>query len=101
MPRSKIKLHEMQMEETDGDFEVTEEIFWKVMSKFESKNKKSYEFLTKASNAFREVFFKFCSRMHIEEKFRSRFDQTVLVQLYKQKGPLQAFSSHRFLHMKE
>ena len=101
LAKAKRKLHELKMKETDGDYEVTEEIFWKVIDKLESKKKKTYEFLTKASKAFKEVFFKFCLRMHLEEKFPSRFDQTVLVQLYKHKGPLHAFSSHRYLHIKE
>ena len=39
--------------------------------------------------------------MNIEETFPSRFEKTVLVQLYKLKGPVQHLSSHRFIHIKE
>ena len=91
----------MRMNESDGEFEITEELFWQVVNKFEQKNKKSCDFLTKAGKGFKEAILKFCQRMHNEEKFPSRFYQTTLVQLYKQKGPMQQLSSHRFLHMKE
>ena len=39
--------------------------------------------------------------MNVEETFPSRFDKTILVQLYKLKGPVQQLSSHHFIHMKE
>ena len=39
--------------------------------------------------------------MNAEESFPTRFDKTILVQLYKLKGPVQQLSSHRFIHMKE
>ena len=98
---AKRKLHTMRMKETDGDYDITAEMFWEVVKKFETKKKKSYDFLTKASKGFKEAMLKFCQRMHKEEVFPSRFYQTTLVQLYKQKGPMQQLSSHRFLHMKE
>ena len=98
---AKRKLHDMRMNENDGDFEITEELFWEVINKFEKKKKKSYDFLTRSSKGFKEAMMKFCRRMHKEEEFPDRFYQTTLVQLYKQKGPMQQLSSHRFLHMKE
>ena len=61
---AKRKLHEMRMNESDGEFEITEELFWKVVNKFEQKNKKSCDFLTKAGKGFKEAILKFCQRMH-------------------------------------
>ena len=98
---SKRKLHEIRMLQTDGNFDITEDLFWQVLAKFESKKKKSYDFLTRAGAGFKEAMYKFCKRMNLEEVFPSRFDETILVQLYKKKGPVQQLSSHRFLHMKE
>ena len=98
---AKRKLHELRMLQKDGNFEVTEDFFWKVMAKFERKRKRSYDFLTKAGKGFKEAMYKFCKRLNLEETFPSRFDQTYLVQLYKLKGPVQQLSSHRYLHMKE
>ena len=96
----KQRLHDERMKQKEGDFEVTEELFWQVLAKFNKKKKKSYDFLLRAGEGFQTAFWKFCKRMHVEERFPSRFDKTTLVQLYK-KGPVQQLSSHRFIHMKE
>ena len=98
---TKRKLHELRMLQTDGNFDVTRDLFSKVMTKFESKKKRSYDFLTRAGQGFKEAIFKFSKRLNLEEVFPNRFDETVLVQLYKLKGPVQQLSSHRYLHIKE
>ena len=98
---AKRKLHNLRMLEKDGDFEVTEDLFWQVLAKFQKKKKKSYDFLTKAGEGFKHAMYKFCKRLNMMEQFPTRFDQTTLVQLYKSKGSLQLLSSHRYLHMKE
>ena len=97
----KQRLHDERMKEKDGAFDVTEDLFWQVLDKFKRKKKTSYDFLTKAGEGFQTAFWKFCRRMNAEESFPSRFDKTILVQLYKLKGPVQQLSSHRFIHMKE
>ena len=98
---AKRKLHDLRMLEDEGEFNITEDLFWLVVDRFEKKKKKSYDFLSKASKGFKEAMLTFCRRMHSEEKFPRRFWKTTLIQLYKQKGPMQQLSSHRFLHMKE
>ena len=64
-------------------------------NKFQKKKKRSYNFLTRSSMAVKEAMLKLCRRMHEEEEFPSRFHETTLVQLYKQKGPMQQLSFHR------
>ena len=49
----------MRMNETDGEYEITEEVFWEVEGKYETKKKKSYNFLKKASKGFKEAILKF------------------------------------------
>ena len=83
------------MLQKDGDFELTEDFFWRVMAKFDRKRKRSYDFLTKAGRGFKEAMYKFCKRLNLEEIFPSRFDQTFLVQHYKLKGPVQQLSFHK------
>ena len=38
---AKRKLHEMRMKEMGGKFEITDDLFWDVLSKFEKKKKRS------------------------------------------------------------
>ena len=71
------------------------------MDSLKERKKKSYDFLTKAGEGFKTAMWKLCKRMNIEESFPKRFNNTILIQLYKLKGPVQQLSSHRFIHMKE
>ena len=72
-----------------------------MVEKLKRKGKNSYDFLTKAGEGFKNVFFEFCKRIHTEEIFPTRFDKTTLIQIYKGKGPAQELGSFRFIHMKE
>ena len=89
------------MKSTVGEFEVDEESFEEVLENLERKNKRTYDFLTKASKAFKRVIFKLCKRILMTEEIPVRFYLTLLIQLYKGKGCTQELSNSRFLHMKE
>ena len=75
------------------------EEFEEVTSKI--KKKKSYNFLTRAGDPFKESVFKICRRRIKEEQFPSRFFETRLHQLWKGKFSKEDLSNHRFIHMKD
>ena len=56
-------MNEERLSENDGDgFEATKEVFDEVLAKFKSNNKRSYDFLIKASEDFKESVFLLCKR---------------------------------------
>ena len=66
----------------DGEFEVTEDGFEEVLNNLEKKNKRTYDFLTKASKEFKRVVFKLCRRILRKEEIPEGFFKTLLI-LYK------------------
>ena len=69
------------VEGTDGQFEVTWELFELCVSKFEYKKKKLYNFLVKAGDDFKEAIFCLCKRILEYEEVPERFFLTKLLQL--------------------
>ena len=95
-------VHEHRMKEDDGnEMEVTKDEFDLILDKFKRKNKRSYDFLMKAGNCFKNSIFKLCARMIKEETFPERFYETTLQQLWKRKFPRENLSNHRFIHLKD
>ena len=47
------------MKDDEGKFEITEDDFWQVVDWFELKKKRSYDFLTKAGEKFKNPFSKY------------------------------------------
>ena len=98
----KEEVHKLRMEdrENDEEFFITDKDFFMTLSKFESTNSTSYDFITKAGIKFKLAVFKLCKRLIESEIFPSRFNLTTLVQLHK-KGSARRLENHRFLHLKE
>ena len=66
----KENLHKMRMEEVDNeDCDISEEDYNGVLSKFAEKSTKSYNFLLKAGDKFKEAIYKLCKKMIDEVKF--------------------------------
>ena len=98
------KLHVKRMEEVDDDeepMEVTKEEFEDLINKLKKKNKRSYDFLVRAGDKFKNSVFKLCQRLVEEEEFPQRFFETVLHQLWKNKFPKEDLKNHRFIHIKD
>ena len=90
------------MSEDDGDsMNISKEEFDMIVKKFEDKKKKSYNFLVKAGDGFKNSIYKLCSRIIEEEVFPDRFFDTLLQQLWEKKFPREDLRNHRFLHMKD
>ena len=89
------------MKSEEGDFEVTKDSFEEVMSKLESKNKRSYDLIVKSDSSYKRAMFSLCKRIIRTEMIPRRFFLTQLVQLYNGKGSAQELSNSRFLHLKD
>ena len=94
--------HRLRMEEKgyDEEHQITDEDFFDVLKKFDSKKSATYEFITKSGRQFQLAILKLCQRLIKNEVFPNRFNLTTLVQLPK-KGNAQQLENKRFIHMKE
>ena len=96
------ELHIKRMKEEDDEpMEVTKEEFDETVKRFEKKNKRSYDFLTKASNSYQNSVFKLCKRLIQDEEFPERFFETILHQIWKHEFPREDLSNQRYLHIKD
>ena len=90
------------MNDKSGDgFEVTLEEFEIVLAKFACKETKTYDFLLKAGDEYKASIFNLCKRIIDKEEVPESFRKTVLIMIWKRKGPMEILRNNRFLHMKE
>jgi hypothetical protein len=79
------KVHEERMIIMDSDeeehMEITKEEFDELVKKLDKKNKRSYDYLTRAGERFKTVVYKLCKRLIESEVFTARFYDTVLHKL--------------------
>ena len=80
------ELNDLRMKSVEGQFMVDKELFNKVLKKFKSSSKHSYDFLTKAGPKFQASCLKLCQRMFETEQFPGSFKDTILHMIYKGKG---------------
>ena len=94
-------VHDERMKEVETeDDDVTIEDFEEVLSKIEKKNKRSYDFLIRTGEGFKESIFQLCKRIIRDETVPANFFETTLHQLWKKKFPKEDLNNHRFIHMK-
>ena len=84
----------------ERDYEVKEEDYWDLLERLKVKNKRSYDFIVKSGQKFKEAILKLVKRVINLKEIPENFLETVLVQLYKGKGSQQELSNSRFLHIK-
>ena len=90
------------MKDKSGDsFEVTFEDYEDVLAKFESKDTKTYDVLIKAGKNYKQAIFMLCKRIIDIEEVPIMFRKTLLIMIWKRKGPMDILKNNRFLHMKE
>ena len=96
-------LHNRRMDEDDDDeeFYIGKDDFNEVINKFNKKKTKSYDFLLKAGNKYKESVYQLCKKMIMQEHFPRSFRKTILYMIWKQKAPAEILSNNRFIHMKE
>ena len=74
--------------------------YWDLLDRLKAKNKRSYDFIVKSGQKFKEAILILVKRVINTEEIPETFLETVLVQLYKGKGSQQELSNSRFLHIK-
>ena len=88
-------------DKTGEGFEVTWNDFTAVLDKFKKKDTKTYDFLIKSGERYQRAIFKLCQRVINNEEVPDSFKKTVLVMIWKRKGPMDILKNNRFLHMKD
>ena len=73
------------------------------LDKFKKNNKRSYDFLTKASEEFQNSIFLLCKRIIKEENIPEKFRETTLHQIWKKKpgSRKEDLDANRYIHCKE
>jgi hypothetical protein len=94
------ELQKLRMNATNGHFMANKELFEKVLNKFKSSSKHSYDFLTKAGGKFQNSCYKMCDKMFQLECFPGSFKDTILHMIFKGKGKKEELSCNRFIHCK-
>ena len=98
----KERLHRERMDNLlDGGFNPSLDKFNKVVDKYKRGKKRTYDFLVKAGDKFKEAVFQLCRRMLLEEEFPRAFDYTTLNQIFKGKGRREVLSNNRYIHGKD
>ena len=87
-------------EQINSETNVTKDQFEDVVKQLKDRNKRSYDFLTKAGAEFQDSIFKLCKRMIADECFPARFSKTTLYNLWKRKGSREDLNNHRYIHLK-
>ena len=95
-------MHNNIMEEENvSETNVTRDQFEEIVKQIKERNKRSYDFLTKAGPHFQDSVFKLCKRMIKDECFPERFSKTTLYNLWKRKGSREDLNNHRYIHLKD
>ena len=76
------------------------DLFEKVIHKFKSSSKHSYDFLTKAGDKSKESCLKLCKKMFQAKQFPEAFKDTILHMIYKGKGKKEELPNNRLIHCK-
>ena len=87
----------------DEGFKASKEAFDQVLAKFKSNNKRSYDFLMKASKGFQDSIFLLCRRIIECESVPDKFRETTLHQIWKRKPGTRKedLEANRYIHCKE
>ena len=93
-------LKELFKKEDEDDDELDEDDYWRILDKLKVKNKKSYNFIVKSGDAYKEAVFGLCKRVLDKEEIPEKFDDTLLIQISKGIGSFQDITNSRFLHTK-
>ena len=95
-------IHNKRMEKCeDDDFMIDKDDFEAVLKKFSSKSTRTYDFLLKASEEYKDSIFQLCMKFFEKEEFPEKFRKTILFMIWKRKGGAEVLSNNRFIHLKE
>ena len=61
----------MEDKHNDPEYDLTEDVYFSILNKFESKKSATYDFITKAGRNFQLAILKLCRRLIKNETFPS------------------------------
>ena len=94
-------MHQLRLvEKITEEIEIDKDEFDNLLNHFSKKDTKSYDFLLKAGESYKEAMFMFCRRMIKEEQFPEEFRKTMLQMIWKGKGSADILKNSRFIHIK-
>ena len=97
----KKALHDLRMTSKEDDgFKVTEDDFEAIFQKFQGKQTKAYDFITKSDKEYIKSVFRICKKFIDKEEFPDKFGETIFHMIWKKKGPAETLKNNRFVHMK-
>ena len=86
-------------DKTSEGFEATCDEFTEVLDKFKKIDTKTYYILIDSGDRYKEVIFKLCQRILNIEEVPESSQKSVLVMIWKRKGPMDTIKNNIFLHM--
>ena len=99
--RFKEEHHQSIMKKDDKDsWELTRELFDKVLEKLKEKGKKMFNPLNKAGDKYKDAIFKYMKRIIDEEDVPFQFSETTLIAIWKGKGSPLDLNMNRYIHEK-
>ena len=86
MVAMKEEIHKMRMsKDLDKGFKADKEVYETVLEKFKKNNKRSYDFLLKGSDKYKDTIFSLIKRIIDREAIPRGFRNTTLHQIWKKK----------------
>ena len=99
--KKKEEHHQKIMRKDDKDsWELSREMFDKVLDKLKEKGKKMFNPLNKAGDKYKDAIFKYMKRIIDEEDVPFQFSETTLIAIWKGKGSPLDLNMNRYIHEK-
>ena len=99
--KKKEEHHQKIMRKDDKDsWELSREMFDKVLEKLKEKGKKMFNPLNKAGDKYKDAIFKYMKRIIDEEDVPFQFSETTLIGIWKGKGSPLDLNMNRYIHEK-
>ena len=97
-------LNEERLHENVGEgFKASKDVYDQVLAKFKSNNKRSYDFLIRASDEYKDSIFLLCKRIIESESIPDKFRESTLHQIWKRKPGTRKedLDANRYIHCKD
>ena len=97
-------LNEERLSENVGEgFKASKDVYDQVLAKFKSNNKRSYDFLIRASEEYKDSIFLLCKRIIESESIPDKFRESTLHQIWKRKPGTRKedLDANRYIHCKD
>ena len=97
-------LNEERLSENVGEgFKASKDVYDQVLAKFKSNNKRSYDFLIRASEEYKDSIFLLCKRIIESESIPDKFRESTLHQIWKRKPGTRKedLDANKYIHCKD